>query len=329
MRAGPQAPLGVAFGWSGLAFSELLDLVERAEQRGYAVAYVPGDVSQVPSLGDAPVLEGWTLTTALLARTRRIQIGSIRLVHHWSPARLAQAVATLEQVAPGRLRFLISPGGHVHDRSFGLPWPSPAERVTWLEELLPALRSLWLGEEVSCAGRYVNLDRARVRPVLPPGRPRLEIAARRPRMLRLVAAQGDSWNVNLPALPGPIEAASRRLEAACRALGRDPAALERVLWIFARPETPVGAAQLRREFRRLNPWFAAIRDDEIDQAVLAGGAQRCRTRLGELRRGLRLDLPVADLSGLPYDAARRALDALAPDPAPPGETRVDSRTCST
>lgn len=329
MSAGPQAPLGVAFGWSGLAFSELLGLVERAERLGYAVAYVPGDVSQVPSLGDAPVLESWTLTTALLARTRRIQIGSIRLVHHWSPARLAQAVATLEQVAPGRLRFLISAGGHVHDRSFGLPLLSPAERVTWLEELLPALRSLWRGEDVSCAGRFVRLDRARVRPALPAGQPRLEIAARRPRMLRLVAARGDAWNLNLPALPGPIEAASRRLVAACRALGRDPAALERVLWIFARPEAAVGAPELRREFRRLNPWFTPIRDEEIDEAVLAGGAERCRTRLDELRRALRVDLPVVDLSGLGYDAARRALDALAPSPAPPGETRVDSRTCST
>lgn len=327
MSRGAEAPLGVAFGWSGLAFSELLELVERAESLGYAAAYVPGDVSQVPSLPDAPVLDGWTLTTALLARTRRISIGSIRLAHHWNPARLAQAVATVEQVAPGRLRFLVSAGGHSTDRRFGLPWPSPAERVAWLGELLPALRALWRGEEVSCSGRYVRLERARVRPVLPAGRPLLEVAARGPRVLRLVAAHADAWNLNLPALPARVEATSLRLEAACRALGRDPTSLQRVLWIFARPEAGIGDAGLRREFRRLNPWFAPMTDAEIDHASLAGDPARCRQRLDELRRRLRLDLPVVDLSGLSYDAARRAVDALAPRSVAPGETRVDSGTC--
>ena len=104
------------------------------------------------------VLDGWTLTTALLARTQRIQIGSMRLVHHWNAARLAQATASAERIAPGRLRFLISIGDRPHDERFGLQRPNAGERVLWLDEMLTAVRGLWRGESVSMNGRFVTLD---------------------------------------------------------------------------------------------------------------------------------------------------------------------------
>ena len=113
--------LAVHLGGYHRSFDEALALVLRAEALGYRAAYVDGDVSVVPSRGDAPVLEGWTATVAYLARTERIEIGSIRLVHHWNAARLAQAVATVESIAPGRLRLLASIGGQPADRRFGFP----------------------------------------------------------------------------------------------------------------------------------------------------------------------------------------------------------------
>ncbi len=79
--------LGVAFGWHSFAWEELAALVERAEALGYAAAYVDGDVSMLGVRRDADVLDGWTVTTALIARTRRIPIGSLRLVEHWNAAR--------------------------------------------------------------------------------------------------------------------------------------------------------------------------------------------------------------------------------------------------
>src|SRR5512134_160846 len=110
-------------------FAETLALVRCAESLGYRAVYVDGDVSVVASRGDAPVLHGWTATVAYLAATERIEIGSIRLVHHWNPAQLAQAVATAECIAPGRLRLLASIGGQAADRRFGLAVPPVGERI--------------------------------------------------------------------------------------------------------------------------------------------------------------------------------------------------------
>jgi alkanesulfonate monooxygenase SsuD/methylene tetrahydromethanopterin reductase-like flavin-dependent oxidoreductase (luciferase family) len=210
--------LGAAFGWHSLAFEELLALVRRAEALGYAAAYVDGDVSVIESRGDGDVLDGWTTTIALLAKTERIQIGSIRLPHHWNAARLAQAAASAERIFPGRLRFLCSIGAQRADARFGLPLRPLPERIAWLDETLGAVRALWRGEDVTLAGRYVQLERARVRPVPPPGHIPIEVGARRPPLLELVARHADRWDVNLPPIRKRVEEASGRPAAGWAAI---------------------------------------------------------------------------------------------------------------
>jgi alkanesulfonate monooxygenase SsuD/methylene tetrahydromethanopterin reductase-like flavin-dependent oxidoreductase (luciferase family) len=314
--------LGVALAWHTLPFEALLDLVRLAERLGYRAAFVDGDVSMLPSRGDADVLDGFTVTTALLARTERIEIGSIRLVHHWNAARLAQCVATLERIFPGRVRFLVSIGGQAADRRFGLPVPAPAERIAWLDETLSALRALWRGESVTLAGRHVRLEGARVRPIPRGGRLPIEVAGARPRLLEVVARHADVWDVNLPPVAARVERATAALAAACRTQGRDPAAIARSMWLFTRLGR-AGDPGHAEEFRRLNPWFRAIPDAELPEAIVAGSASECRARLEAIRRELRLEHPVLDLSGLDADSARRVMEALAPGGQKAGSVRPE------
>ncbi|MEE9609035.1 MAG: LLM class flavin-dependent oxidoreductase [Myxococcota bacterium] len=304
--------LGVAFAWHRHPWEELLALVREAEALGYDAAFVDGDVSMLDKRREADVLDGWTVTAALLALTERISIGSIRVVHHWNAARLAQAAATAERLAPGRLLFLVSIGDRASDARFGLPQLPPAERIRWLDEALGAARRLWRGESVSVDGRHVQLRGARVRPTPPNGRIPVWIAAQRPRMLEVVAEHADGWEINLPPLPGLVQRAEAQLEAACRERGRDPHEIARSMWIFARVDESADAARALVEYRRLNPWFGRIPDEQIAPALVVGSAERCRERLAEIAGSLRLELPVIDLSGLEAAATRRCLEALAP-----------------
>ncbi len=301
---------GVAFAWHVHPWETLLSLVRRAEELGYAAAFVDGDVTMLAARKDAEVLDGWTVTTALLAHTRRIPIGSMRLAQQWNPARLAQVTATTERLAPGRLRFLIAIGDRKIDVRFGFPALSVSDRIAWLDETLTNLRSLWSGQTVTYQGRFVQLAGARVRPIPPGGRIPIAIAAQRPRMLDLVAAHADVWDVNLPPVPARVGRAAADLDAACDRRGRDPAEISRSMWIFTRVDEESDAALA--EFRRLNPWFRAIPDAEVAKSLVVGGPERCRERLGALVEELRIDRPVIDLSGLGAEASARTLEALAP-----------------
>ncbi len=315
MSAGSQAqPVAVAFTWHQLAFEELAALVERADALGYAAAYLDGDVSQLASVGERDVLDGWTVMTALAQRSSRIQLASIRLVHHWNAARLAQSLATFERIAPRRQRALLAIGAHAADRAFGLPFPIVADRIAWLDETLVALRALWSGESVTQRGRFVALEHARVRPALA-APPPLELAAAGPRMLDLVAKHADAWNMNVPALAERIARATRQLETACRARRREPREIARVLQIFARPALAAGDPPLLAAFRRFHPWFADIADADVSRAVLCGGPEAARAQLASMRREFALDLPVVDLTGLPAVEAAAALVSFAPGQA--------------
>jgi alkanesulfonate monooxygenase SsuD/methylene tetrahydromethanopterin reductase-like flavin-dependent oxidoreductase (luciferase family) len=303
--------LGVAFAWHTHPWEELLALVREAEALGYAAAFVDGDVSMLDRRREQDVLDGWTVTVALLARTERIRVGSIRLAHHWNAARLAQAAATAERITPGRLLFLLAAGDRAVDRRFGLALDPPADRLERLDETLDALRALWSGESVTRRGRFVRLDGARVRPTPPGGRIPIALAARGPRMLERVAAHADLWEVNLPPIRARVEAAATRLAAACAARGRDPAQIGRSLWIFTRTGQEDRSAALA-EYRRLNPWFGAVPDADLAPSLVLGSPRHCRQRLAELGAELELELPVLDLSGADPAVTRRTLQACAP-----------------
>jgi alkanesulfonate monooxygenase SsuD/methylene tetrahydromethanopterin reductase-like flavin-dependent oxidoreductase (luciferase family) len=300
--------LGVYLGWHVHPWEDLLALVRLAEQAGFEAAFVDGDVSQLERRPEADCLDGWTTSVALLAHTARIQVGSMRLVHHWNAARLAQAVATAERIAPGRLRFQISIGDWDVDARFGLPHPSAGGRVAWLSETLEALRALWRGETVTRAGRYVRLDGARVRPAPPGGRVEITIAGRRPRLLELVARHADVWDVNLPPLPERVERAAEGLAAACARSGRSPGEIARSMLLFVRSDRAREAAL--DEFRRLNPWFHSIPDAEAASALVLGEAPDCLAQIADLAARLDLALPVVDLSGVAAGRARSLLESL-------------------
>jgi len=302
--------LGVALGWHAFAWEDLLALVQRAEALGYAAAYVDGDVSMLGVRREADVLDGWTVTTALIARTQRIQIGSLRVVYHWNAARLAQATATLERIAPGRLRFFASIGDRPEDPRFGFPRLAASQRIAWLDETLGAVRALWRGETLDLAGEYVQLDGARVRPSPADGHIPIEIAAKSPRLLGVVARHADVWNINLPPIAARFAEAEAHLRRACAACGRDPGEIARSMWIFARAQRNPKPDAALKEFRRLNPWFGALPDEEIAAAMVVGDAAHCRARLAELADEFKLDLPVIDLSGMDATSARHTLEAI-------------------
>ena len=301
--------LGCALGAHTHRFEDLLELVRHAEALGYEVAHVDGDVSMI---GRSPeVLDGWTTTLALLGETERIAITSLRLPHHWNAARLAQAAATAQRIHGPRFRFAITAGAQKSDRRFGLAYGSGAERVARLEETVEAVRALWQGEPVTREGRFVRLDGACVQAGTGDGPIPVEIAGRGRKLMAVVAAHADRWDVNWPPIRSLVARSEAYLAEACTPLGRDPAGIERSQWVFTRlGSLDPGAAEA--EFRLTNPWFAEIPSEQLPEGLVFGDAVRCRERVMEIHQALGIDLPILDLTGLDAPASRHTLEASAP-----------------
>lgn len=168
--------------------------------------------------------EGWTILSALAAETSRVQLGTLVLAMAFrNPALLAKMAATLQEVSDGRLILGVGAGWHEPEfDAFGFPF---AGRVGAFEEGVRILAALLRDGSASLDGRH-HVARDVVLLPSPPVRTPLLIAARRPRMMRLVAELADAFNC---AWLGPVSGLEERiapLRTACAEVGRDFASIE-------------------------------------------------------------------------------------------------------
>ncbi|MBV9794436.1 MAG: LLM class flavin-dependent oxidoreductase [Actinobacteria bacterium] len=199
---------------------------------------------------DGPILEGWTLLSALAAQTSRLRLGLLVTSNRIRPpALLAKIAATVDAVSEGRLDFGIGAGSRTdipwarreYD-AYGLPYGSAADAVGGLAEACTVIKRLWAEDQpFDFDGRYVQLKGAfcNPKPVQRP-RPPFVMGGQASRTLRVVAEHADVWN-----FPGDdVDAALARgavLDRFCAEIGRDPAAITRSLMVRVSYDDPAAA----------------------------------------------------------------------------------------
>ncbi len=150
-------------GDSARAFAEGFDLVDAAEAWGLDCAWLaefhfnPGR-----SVLSSPMLTA----TAIASRTKRLRVGSAVYVLPLanSPLRIAEEVATLDQISGGRFDFGIGRSGFLGSyRSYGIDYDESQARF---DEALAILRRAWAGGKFSYDGKYYTVTEAEVVPTL-------------------------------------------------------------------------------------------------------------------------------------------------------------------
>jgi alkanesulfonate monooxygenase SsuD/methylene tetrahydromethanopterin reductase-like flavin-dependent oxidoreductase (luciferase family) len=192
----------------------------------------------MPIGGDpnGPILEGWTLLSALAAQTERLRLGLLVTSNRFRPpAMLAKIAATVDIVSGGRLDFGIGVGARPNPPAawreypaHGLPFHDFAHAVGSLAEACAVIRRLWTEDEpFDFDGTYLQLTGAfcNPKPVQQP-HPPIIIGGRATATLRVVAEHADLWNI-----PGAdIDECVQRsavLDELCADIGRDPASITR------------------------------------------------------------------------------------------------------
>jgi alkanesulfonate monooxygenase SsuD/methylene tetrahydromethanopterin reductase-like flavin-dependent oxidoreductase (luciferase family) len=212
---------------------ELAALARDAEGIGFDSLWVVDTILLRPEKKEAMGFwECWSLLAALTAITSRVELGSLVTGGSFrNPVLLANLVNTVEEISAGRVILGIGAGEVGQYASLGL---DAEGRYRRLEEVLAITRALLREGHAEFAGRHYEVRDAEL-PLRGPrgtGPPILLGTYPAPgRLMRRLAAQyADGWNGWLAFDTNPAEAVRAGrigLDQACRAIGRDPATLER------------------------------------------------------------------------------------------------------
>jgi len=107
-----------------------------------------------------PIMEAWTALSAVAAVTERVELGTlVTPIGFRNPAMLAKMVATLDNIADGRVIVGLGSGWFAQEFSgYGIDFPSVQDRLRQLREGIELMRRMWSEEQVTFAGRYYKTD---------------------------------------------------------------------------------------------------------------------------------------------------------------------------
>jgi coenzyme F420-dependent glucose-6-phosphate dehydrogenase len=172
--------------------NELVDLAVQAEEIGFDFASISDHYHPwMDSQGHSPFV--WSTLGGIAARTSRIPVmtGVTALSIRYHPTILAQAVATVADMMPGRFRFGIGTGEALNEHVTGEVWPPVSIRQEMMIESLEIMRELWQGGYTTVQGNYYEVHNARLY-TLPEELPPIIVGASGPESAEIAAEIGDA-----------------------------------------------------------------------------------------------------------------------------------------
>lgn len=178
--------------------SAIVTQARAAEQAGFDAVNVSDHLQPWWEPGESG--HAWVIMGAIAEATERTRIGTgvTAPVFRHNPVLVAQAFATLEEMAPNRAFIGIGSGESLNESPAGMEWPAVGEQVSRMEEALEIIGRLLEGERLDYEGEFFHTKRAFLH-TLPPRRPEIYISAFGPRAAKVAALRGDGlWTLADP-----------------------------------------------------------------------------------------------------------------------------------
>ena len=175
---------------------------------------------QSPSI---PILEAWSLVSAVTAITEKVEIGTlVTPAGMRNAAQLGKVIATIDNIAGGRIIPGLGAGWMPREfTDFGVPFLSTGQRLGQLRETVELLKQMWTEPSVTYEGRYVQAHNVVCEPKPLRTPPILIGGAGEKVTLKLAAEHAAIWNnmaVHQARLPQKVKV----LKQHCATVGRDP-----------------------------------------------------------------------------------------------------------
>jgi len=197
----------------------------------------------------APTNSGnvWVWLGAVGQATGHVQIGPgvTAIVHRYNPVVVAQQIATLELLAPGRAFLGVGSGEAMNEVPAGMDWPSTEEQLQRTEEALTIITRLLDGETVDFDGRFFKAKGA-VLYSRPSRRPPVYLSAFHEGAAELAGRLADGvWTLGDPEKAPKIISAYR---SACEEARREPGEII-LQGVFSVAESDGAALEQAREWK--------------------------------------------------------------------------------
>jgi alkanesulfonate monooxygenase SsuD/methylene tetrahydromethanopterin reductase-like flavin-dependent oxidoreductase (luciferase family) len=242
--------LGVALWSQASTWPEFLAAAQRADRLGFDHVQTWDHLYAIFGDPHQPIFEGYAALAALAQATERTRLGLFVGANTFrNPALVAKTMVTIDHVSGGRA--VLSIGGawfELEHQAFGIDFGSGfGQRLDWLGEAVPAIRTLLDGGEVTSdgTGRYA-FDHLRLAPrPLQAHMPMMIGGGGERKTLRIVANYADIWNVF--GLPETVAHKDSVLREHCADVGRHEATIERSVGCKVIIRSTEAAARARYE----------------------------------------------------------------------------------
>ncbi|MBK7725591.1 MAG: LLM class flavin-dependent oxidoreductase [Dehalococcoidia bacterium] len=231
-----------------------------------------------PQSPQIPILEAWSLISAVAAVTSKVEIGTlVTPAGMRNAAHLGKVIATIDNIAEGRIIPGLGAGWMPREFSdFGVPFLPTAARLGQLRETVELLKRMWTGPSVTYDGKYVKANNLVCEPK-PVRIPPILIGGSGEKVtLKLAAQHADIWNHQAARqfeLPKKIEVLKQR----CAEVGRDFSTLtvsQQCLVTIAPDEA--SAAPMIDTAKKI---FGGHMGDPTGPLAIAGSPQRVREQI--------------------------------------------------
>jgi coenzyme F420-dependent glucose-6-phosphate dehydrogenase len=163
----------------------------------------------------------WALLGAIGNATESVALGTgvTAPVFRHNPATVAQFIATIEEMCPGRAFLGVGSGESLNESPCGMDWPPVPEQIARMEEALEIIDRLLDGDRLDHRGRFFRTKAAFLH-TRGERRPPVYVSAFGPNAAAVAGRLGDGvWTMGDPEMANPVIEAYR---AACDDAGGEP-----------------------------------------------------------------------------------------------------------
>ena len=205
------------------SFEPIKNYVLAAEKLDFDSIWVNDHLLPIVGSLQKPMLECWTVLSALAGVTKDIRLGPLVLNNTFRyPQLIAKMASTLDVVSNGRLELGIGAGWFKQEHEmFGLPFRKHSIRIEMLVEAIQLIKALWKNKRTSFRGEFYRVNNAICVPKpLQKPHPPILVGGYSESILDLVAKYADKANFILLSSNKFAEKADM-LKEKCKRIGRD------------------------------------------------------------------------------------------------------------